>query len=224
MNILHYSKNNKCIDCNKLITNNAIRCCHCSKKHHWTKEEYQKYFIGDIAPNYKHGKYIENNCVDCGKKINGLYERCKSCSKKGKLSNRWLGGKPNCIDCGKQLYHYGERCKNCYKLYYRGERHHCWIEGISHKPYPKKFNQKLKLEIRTRDNFECQYCGLKEKDHKFKYKAVLCIHHIDYNKLNCDTFNLITVCFDCNTKANGNRDYWFAYYTYLIEEKFNVKN
>lgn len=92
MKNVHYSKKKKCKDCSRLITNNAIRCCRCSKKQHWKRKAYQKQFIGQVAPNFKHGKYINNHCIDCGKKVGALYKRCKSCSKKGRLSSRF--GKP----------------------------------------------------------------------------------------------------------------------------------
>ena len=78
----------------------------------------------------------------------------------------------------------------------------------------------LKQKIRKRDSYICQNCGITEKIHKIKYGRILTVHHIDYNKQNCKESNLITVCLSCNLKANGNRDYWFAYYKYLIENCF----
>ncbi len=46
-----------------------------------------------------------------------------------------------------------------------------------------------------------------EKEHLIKYKCRLNIHHIDYNKNNCDEKNLISVCHSDNSKANKDRDY-----------------
>jgi hypothetical protein len=31
--------------------------------------------------------------------------------------------------------------------------------------------------------------------------------------------NLITLCKKCNMKANSNRDYWYAFYSYLMENR-----
>ena len=31
--------------------------------------------------------------------------------------------------------------------------------------------------------------------------------------------NLISTCGKCNRKANYNRDYWFAYFTYVMENR-----
>lgn len=87
--------------------------------------------------------------------------------------------------------------------------------GLTKLGYPYYFNNNLKFKIRFRDNFICQNCNLNEKSH-FR---VLDIHHIDYNKINCEETNLITLCTKCNVQANSNRDYWFAYYTYKIENE-----
>lgn len=84
-------------------------------------------------------------------------------------------------------------------------------------PYPAKFNKQLKLHIRERDNHICQNCGMTEEEHLIKYQKPLEVHHINYDKNNCYESNLITVCKHCNLLANGFRDYWFAYYTYIME-------
>ena len=88
--------------------------------------------------------------------------------------------------------------------------------------YPNIFYQ-IRNDIKKRDNFICQYCGLTEQEHIFKLGHGLNIHHIDYNKENCNKNNLITTCHSCNSKANFNRDYWFAYYTYIIENYIKEK-
>ena len=44
------------------------------------------------------------------------------------------------------------------------------------------------------------------------FGQVLHVHHIDYNKQNCNKNNLITVCMSCNTRANYNRPHWQEYY------------
>lgn len=106
----------------------------------------------------------------------------------------------------------------------KGKDHHNWQNGISKCGYPHYFNNDLKEEIRKRDNFICQCCGLKEENHFRGNKNInLIIHHIDYNKENCKEYNLITVCSKCNIIANFNRDYWFAYYTYIIENYIKEK-
>jgi hypothetical protein len=89
----------------------------------------------------------------------------------------------------------------------RGKNHPCYIDGRTE--YPSIFNKELKYKIFSRDFFTCQVCG--------NYPIRCQCHHIDYNKQNCKEDNLITVCCSCNNKANFNRDYWFAYFKYIIE-------
>ena len=93
--------------------------------------------------------------------------------------------------------------------------------GISYENafYPLEFDSKLKYEIRQRDNFECSICDFTEEEHIIIYGIVLAIHHIDYNKKNCKKENLITLCKQCNTRVNFNRNYWENYFEKKIDEK-----
>jgi len=50
-------------------------------------------------------------------------------------------------------------------------------------------------------------------------KHGLSVHHIDYNKQNCDDFNLITLCKSCHSKTGFNREYWIEYFNDIMEEK-----
>ena len=77
----------------------------------------------------------------------------------------------------------------------------------------------LKEKIRDRDNHECQLCNKKEID----YYRKLDVHHIDYNKEHYNENNLITLCQICHLKTNFNRDYWFAYCRYIIENIIKTK-
>jgi len=74
--------------------------------------------------------------------------------------------------------------------------------------YPDKFFR-IRLKILKRDNHTCQLCKRTSNE----------VHHIDYNKENSKESNLISLCHKCNMKANFNRDYWYAYFSYLMEEK-----
>lgn len=87
--------------------------------------------------------------------------------------------------------------------------------GIPHENnnYPDEFFR-ARYWILKRDNHTCQKCGIIEEN----YYRGLDVHHIDYNRINNDKNNLICLCHRCNVRANKNRDYWFAYFTYLIKE------
>jgi hypothetical protein len=140
-------------------------------------------------PNYKNGKCLKRYfCISCDKEIS-LTSACY--------------GSHKCVTCIK----IGRKGK-------KGKLNPNWQDGITKYKYSSLFNNYLKLKIRTRDNFTCQHCGIKEKNCYRK----LDVHHIDYNKENCKEDNLITLCWNCNIKANFDRDYWFAYYTYLMKK------
>jgi len=60
----------------------------------------------------------------------------------------------------------------------------------------------------------CQLCGKTKEQNKEK----LSIHHIDYNKDNCDPKNLISLCGSCHVKTNFTRDYWEELLQYCSEK------
>jgi hypothetical protein len=63
----------------------------------------------------------------------------------------------------------------------------------------------------ARDKGRCwsPYCNNKHLDK-------LTLHHINYNKKDCDGENLITLCISCNSRANIDREWHEAYYTALM--------
>jgi hypothetical protein len=74
--------------------------------------------------------------------------------------------------------------------------------------YGKSFNTQLKRLIRSRDNYVCQVCGKTEIENG----EALSIHHIDYDKKNCDESNLISVCRPCHSKTLTRREYWKEFF------------
>jgi len=95
--------------------------------------------------------------------------------------------------------HHSDKTKRKLSRLNRKEKHPRWLGGISDEGYPVEFNQQLKDKIKKRDNYTCQYCGNRKK---------LVVHHVDYDKKNCNLKNLITLCNSCHSKTNGNRDWW----------------
>ena len=91
--------------------------------------------------------------------------------------------------------------------------------SIHNIPYPFIFDNKLKEKIRKRDNYQCKNCNITEEEHIMVVGCVLSIHHIDYDKMNCEEDNLISLCNQCNTRANFNRNYWKKIYNFKMEIK-----
>jgi uncharacterized protein YjcR len=129
-------------------------------------------------------------------KVSGNLSPTKRPEVKQKMSN-------NHYDCiGDKNPNFG----NGYKI--EGDKNPNWLGGISNNGYSWKFNNSLKEQIRNRDNHTCQNCSMTEKEHLIKYNELLHVHHIDYNKMNCQENNLITLCLKCNILANYNRNEW----------------
>jgi len=105
-----------------------------------------------------------------------------------------------CIDCNKILSYYQvkSRCKGCWYKYNRGVNSVNYKHGQGNGPYPPEFSDRLKLQIRTRDLFQCTVCHMTEQEHLQRYNRVLEVHHRDGNKLNNSPSNLQTVCKPCN--------------------------
>jgi len=194
---------NKCVDCDKKISINAKRC----KKH------------ANIKKSFKHGNSTKNHkCPDCGKNILGYSKRCFSCSLKyraGSLNGNWKKGvyNNNFCKCGKHITYGRKRCWSCWKKelskLYEGKKNPAYINGKAHEPYSSAWTNRLREFIRERDNHKCIICNNTGK----------CVHHIDYNKKNCKEDNLITLCRHHHSKTNHNRDYYFAYFIYIMENR-----
>jgi hypothetical protein len=86
-----------------------------------------------------------------------------------------------------------------------GQNHHNWNGGSSFFPYSTDWTKTLRRSIRERDNYICLVCG-KEPS--------IDVHHIDYDKKNCNPDNLITLCRSCHMKTNKKikRNYWINYF------------
>ena len=86
------------------------------------------------------------------------------------------------------------------------ENNYSWKGGKSFEPYSVDWTKTLKRSIRERDRYVCQLCG-KEPSTS--------VHHIDYNKNNCNPNNLITLCKPCHQKTNFKRSKWIKHFNLL---------
>jgi len=101
-----------------------------------------------------------------------------------------------------------EKRKNMARNTWEGRGNPAWIDGRARsRGYIwKNWNETLKRSIRERDNYVCQLCSSIQGEKTFS------VHHIDYNKHNCDHENLITLCNSCHSKTNFNRNRWKKYF------------
>ena len=103
-----------------------------------------------------------------------------------------------------------------------GENNVRWRGGVGNFPYPFEFSDELKESIRKRDDNTCQRCGKTEMIVKKECGKGLNVHHIDYDKQNCELENLITLCCSCNSKVNTNREYWEKFFKDMLQESVLV--
>jgi len=233
----------KCIDCKKTITKHAKRCRSCAMKELFKSKTKH--------PNYKDGRTLKQYfCKKCGTGICMQTEiygfgMCKSCIKIGKnhpffgrkhtkksrdkMSKVKTGIKRNPFTkatrdkMSKSIKISMNRPEIKQKMSGKNSVH--YIHGQSNLPYTKEFTPVLRNKIRQRDNDTCQNpkCNCTQKEHLNKYNSSLEIHHIDHCTFNCEETNLIALCKKHNLNANKNIDYWYAYYTYIMENKNEIK-
>lgn len=137
------------------------------------------------GPDGPYSEQVENVCVVCGK----VY-----CIKPSHA--KWR------VTCSRKCHF--KRMSSMFS----GEGNPSWCNGLSRFPYPIKFNAALKRKIRDRDGYMCTLCGKTEEENGER----LSIHHIDYNKDNCDESNLTSVCRPCNGRVNVSREMWTIHF------------
>ena len=91
-----------------------------------------------------------------------------------------------------------------YDKHFKLENHPNWRGGSSFAPYALGWNKTFKEQIRYRDGYKCQLCGVPESECSRK----LHVHHVDYVKVNIKNHNLISLCNSCHMKTNFNREYY----------------
>jgi len=84
--------------------------------------------------------------------------------------------------------------------------------------YASGFNDKLRWDIRYRDSLRCFLCG------RLTFFWELHVHHIDYNKKNTDSENLISLCFYCHARTGFNRFFWMTYFQKEVKGRLNVSS
>jgi hypothetical protein len=172
--------NRVCPECHKIYTTYP-----CKLKKGWQQ------YCSKLCSSLARGTKVRRICLVCGK--NFIVQRMAIINS---------GAKYCCYPCMWK----GRKGKKYPSM--QGKNAPNWKGGIQFEPYPFEFNDELKEKIRKRDNYECRICRLQDEEHILIYNYNLVIHHIDYKKENCEDTNLISLCVQCNSRVNYNREYW----------------
>lgn len=68
--------------------------------------------------------------------------------------------------------------------------------------YPDSWTKAFRDKLKSRDKNTCFLCRHTNKPSR------LHLHHINYYKYDCDSYNLITLCGSCHPKTNHQRKKW----------------
>ena len=115
--------------------------------------------------------------------------------------------------------HWPEKRKEKYREMFSGEKNPAYIDGRSFIPYSSEFNETLKEQIRKRDNYQCQLCGVPGEE----CERNLDIHHIDENKKNNLPENLISLCLICHLTTRSDREFWKMFFQSYINTQVTQK-
>jgi len=185
-----------CIDCKKSLNSYAKyyktkRCMLCENNHRIKNKTHN--FVGKNNPSWKNGFTLKSHyCSECENLIKNPHaKRCRPCAQK----IRNIGRKRP--DQTKRML---------------GKNNPNWKGGCDPLPYSRDFTLKLREQIKERDNYERQNCGMTDEEHILLYSKSIEVHHIDYNKFHNTENNLITLCKQDNMRANHNREYWQNHY------------
>lgn len=94
-----------------------------------------------------------------------------------------------------------------------GKNNPNWKGGVCREPYSFEFDEVLKEQIRQRDGYACQLCGMPQDEQITHAGVKLSVHHIDYDKTNNAASNLVSLCKSCHSKTNYNREYYMRLFT-----------
>ena len=197
---------------------------------------YDKDKIGINACHWTGGQ-VKRKCLTCGKEFyvdrhvvkKGYGKFCsRSCTGKRNYGRKYIPKKElYCMICDKKFYRYitdlirdrkkGKCCSNQCRVKYTqrqtsGNKSYRWRGGITEKNKLERSQMKTRnwsREIKVRDDFTCQLCGIKSKKglgrsirlhshHKKSWKS--------YPELRYDLSNGITLCKDCHKKIIHNKN------------------
>jgi hypothetical protein len=96
------------------------------------------------------------------------------------------------------------------------ERNPNWNGGTSFLPYPKVFNQRLRMKVRDFYGHVCLMCKAPENGRR------LIVHHVDSNKFNNEFENLVAVCHHCHLRCMHYREMMYEKVRHSQWQYFNT--
>lgn len=198
--------------------------CGCKEKVKWNGKEWSKYIPGHNTLGRKVSKET------CKKLSNRLKGRKATDEARKNMSIAQTGRKPVSDETRRKLSiaNSGKKrskvsCRNIslgLMGKYVGPLASNWRGGVSKDPYCDIWkDREYKKDLRARDGHKCQNPECWGNCNHLP----LHIHHINYNKEDCNPWNLITVCMGCNSRANTNMKYWENLYQGIMTKKYGYK-
>jgi hypothetical protein len=176
-------------------------CLHCGIKFKVTPSKLK----------FHRGLFCSKRCFQKSRHV-FVKRKCKFCDKiffvEPSIPKQGRGKYCSKVCFNKSMEHSHNKDCKCQWCYHPLEKHPSWLGGISFEPYPLGWNRTYKEQIRQRDKYKCQLCGVPEIECIKK----LHVHHIDYIKKNISPSNLVSICNSCHNKTNFNREYWLIYF------------
>lgn len=175
-------------------------------------------------------------CVECNKEFQhyGSHFLCSKVCTSHYLSKTRIGEnnpawkektKTSCLGCNKEFFYgrdgleKGRERKFCsMSCFRRNQDKNDSLPKIPCK-YPREF-RKIVKKIREKYNHCCFLCGKTKEENTEN----LSVHHIDYNKHNCDENNLVPLCRRCHSFTNSkDKHFWRTLFSICLSSSKIVK-
>ena len=196
-------------------------CMQCKKKYYVIQNRFKSKFCSKKCHyNYIKSKKIKKICKWCKKVYYVTRLKRKFCSHKCYGKWRTKKKEKKCLYCNKEFkifkYQRKKFCSlNCYwkwvSINLIGKERYNWRNGISKEPYDWNFDKTLKKRVKKRDGYICQICRKKTYNGH--------CHHIHYIKKDSRPKTLIYLDIGCHHRTYHNKDYWFAYFCNILNQK-----
>ena len=184
------------------ITRVALVCLNCKKTF------YVKSYQANLA-NPRHRVFCGRSCSASHNQKNGSWNKGipHTEEEKRKIS---IGGKrarqgTDYVNPATRPDVRAKISKTITKLFQDPRNNPRYIDGRCGVRYPFAFNKYLKEEIRIRDNYTCQICGITQDEYLTKRTRrglKLDVHHKDGDNHNLNPNNLTTLCRSCHVKLH----------------------